>query len=117
MLEKQLFKCDLNCLDCEKECELKTTPNKNEQLSKFDEIINQLDILNSNNDVINSLKNSISAFENNAEKIDFIEKCLKKYIKDLIKQNLKEKDDINFINLNFKKFFDYITNKILEGSK
>lgn len=117
MYRKELFQCDQNCPECEKECDFRMKSNKNEQLSKFDNATDLLNILNPDNGVIVSLKNSIGAFEDTDEKIDFIKKCLNKYIRDLIKQNIKEKNDADFIRAHFKEFIDYLANKILEDPK
>lgn len=115
MYERPLFKCDLNCTECKKECELREKPNRQEQLSIFDETINKLN-LNSDNEVINSLTDSMSAFEDVNEKIDFIKRCLEKYIQDLIEQNTKKVDSY-FLKLHFEEFCEYIAKKILENSK
>ncbi len=116
MYKESLFKCNLNCAECNnKECELREKPNRQEQLSIFDKTINNLK-LNSDDKVINSLTSSISAFEDADEKIDFIKRCLEKYIQDLIEQNA-EKVDSYFLKLHFEEFCEYIAKKILENSK
>ncbi|MDD4289966.1 MAG: hypothetical protein PHH83_01675 [Patescibacteria group bacterium] len=116
MIEKILFKCDLNCPECEKECESRIEPNQKEQSKKFDEIIQELNIFNNN--VIGSILNSIDALKEDTDlqKIEFIKKCSKDYIKDLI-ENIGDKTNRDFIITNFKKFLDHIANQILEKSK
>ncbi|HNV96903.1 MAG TPA: hypothetical protein PKL13_01130 [bacterium] len=117
MYEKNLFKCDLNCPECEKEYELRTKPNQKEQFTKFDEVIEELNIFNSNN-IIESIQAGISALEEDTDyqKLHFIKKCSREYIKALAKKTLNQ-DNIDFILTNFKEFLDYTANKILENSK
>ena len=117
MLERPLFKCDLNCPKCEKECKLRIKPNKQEQSQKFDEVIGELNILNNNN-VIESIQTSIDALkeDSNHEKLNFIKKCSREYIKDLA-QNALSQDNASFIHKHFAEFIDYTANKILEDSR